>query len=264
MPLAVGALEIDMAPAREMYVDVGPFLHLLLVGVLDPIVGTGTVTTFGTGLLSILRGAGYAGQILVLDEVETLQRVRADVRDRALNVLRQLIDEVDQGRYPGLHLVITGTPAFFDGPRGVTRLAPLAQRLHTDFTTDARFDNPRAIQLRLRGFDIDGLGEVGRRARNLYGEGSTAPDRIAARCDDSYLAVLAGAVTGDLGGKVVVAPRVFLKKLVGDVLDRVDQFDDFDPRRDYKLTITDGELTEIERNARAATGVDEIDLDLDP
>ncbi len=219
---------------------------------------------FLAGLLSILRGAGYAGLVLVLDEVETLQRVRSDVRDRALNALRQFIDEVDQGRYPGLYLVITGTPAFYDGPQGVTRLPPLAQRLHTDFTTDARFDSPRAIQLRLRGFDVDGLREVGARVRDLYAEGSTAPERIAERCDDGYLASLAGAVTGDLGGKVGVAPRVFLKKLVGDILDRVDQFDDFDPRRDYKLTITDGELTDIERNARAATNVDEIDLDLDP
>jgi hypothetical protein len=219
---------------------------------------------FLAGLLSILRGAGYAGLVLVLDEVETLQRVRSDVRDRALNALRQLIDEVDQGRYPGLYLVITGTPSFFDGPQGVTRLPPLAQRLHTDFTTDARFDSPRAIQLRLRGFDVDGLAEVGRRVRDLYADGSTAPERIAQRCDDRYLAVLASAVTGDLGGKVGVAPRVFLKKLVGDVLDRVDQFDDFDPRCDYKLTITDSELTDIERNARAATSVDEIDLQLDP
>ena len=59
-----------------------------------------------------------------------------------------------------------------------------------------------------------------------------------------------------------VAPRVFLKKLVGDVLDRVDQFPDFDPRRDYRLTIVDSELTAVERNARAAASVDEVDLDL--
>ena len=36
---------------------------------------------------------------------------------------------------------------------------------------------------------------------------------------------------------------MFLKKLVGDVLDRVDQFPDFDPRRDYALTVSDSELT---------------------
>jgi hypothetical protein len=217
---------------------------------------------FLAGLLTILRGAGYAGLVLVLDEVETLQRVRSDARDRALNALRQLIDEVDQGRFPGLYLVITGTPAFFDGPQGAPRLPPLAQRLHTDFTTDTRFDNPRAVQLRLPGFDVAGLEEVGRRVRDLYRDGATAPERIAQRCDDAYVALLARAVTGDLGGKVGVAPRVFLKKLVGDVLDRVDQFPDFDPRRDYQLTIADAELTEVERNARAAASVDEIDLEL--
>ena len=219
---------------------------------------------FLAGLLSILRGAGYAGLVLILDEVETLQRVRSDVRDRALNALRQLVDEVDQGRYPGLYLVITGTPAFFDGPQGATRLPPLAQRLHTDFTTDARFDNPRAIQLRLRGFDLDGLTEVGRRVRDLYADGSENAAGVHERCDDSYLHVLAKAVTGDLGGNVGVAPRVFLKKLVGEVLDRVDQFADFDPRRHYQLTITDGELTDIERNARSAASVEDIDLEIDP
>ncbi|MGH9280796.1 MAG: BREX system ATP-binding protein BrxD, partial [Acidimicrobiales bacterium] len=219
---------------------------------------------FLAGLLTILRGAGYAGQVLVLDEVETLQRVRSDARDRALNALRQLIDEIDQRRFPGLYLVITGTPAFFDGPQGAGRLPPLAQRLHTDFTTDARFDNPRAVQLRLPGFDLAGLGEVGRRVRDLYRDGAAAPARIDERCDDAYVSVLAAAVTGNLGGKVGVAPRVFLKKLVGDVLDRIDQFDDFDPRRDYPLTIADAELTEVERNARAASSVDQIDLELEP
>jgi len=216
---------------------------------------------FLAGLVTILRGAGYAGLVFVLDEVETLQRVRSDARDRALNALRQLIDEVDQGRFPSLYLVVTGTPAFFDGPQGAQRLAPLAQRLHTDLTTDARFDSPRAVQLRLAGFTVDGLGEVGRRIRDLYADGADA-GRIRSACDDDYIALLAKAVTGDLGGRVGVAPRVFLKKLVGDVLDRVDQFPDFDPRRDYRLTIVDSELTAVERNARAATSVDEIDLDL--
>lgn len=107
---------------------------------------------FLQGLLAVLKDAGHPGLLVVLDEVETLQRVRGDVRDKALNALRQLIDEVDSDRYPGLYLVITGTPAFFEGPSGLKRLPPLAQRLHTDFTTDARFDNPRAVQVRVTGF----------------------------------------------------------------------------------------------------------------
>jgi hypothetical protein len=220
--------------------------------------------TFLQGLLVLLRDAGHPGLIVVLDEVETLQRMRGDVREKALNALRQLIDEVDSGRFPGLEIVITGTPAFYDSPQGVPRLPPLAQRLHTDFTTDARFDNPRAIQVRLPGFTIDSLTEIGRRVRDLYAEGSAIPARILERCDDRYVKELAQAVTGDLGARVGVAPRVFLKKLVGDVLDRVDQFDDFDPHRHYQLTIADSELTEVERSARRtpAASPDDIALDL--
>ncbi|SNQ47231.1 putative ATP/GTP-binding protein [Frankia canadensis] len=221
---------------------------------------------FLQGLLVVLRDSGFRGLLLVLDEVETLQRVRSDARDKALNALRQLIDEVHSGRFPGLFLVITGTPAFYDGPQGVARLAPLAQRLATDFTADPRFDNPRAAQLRLAGFTEASLVELGGRVRHLYADGSSgeAAGRIETLVDDAYLAELAAAVAGRLGGKVGVAPRLFLKKLVGDVLDRVDQFDDFDPRRDYPLTIASAELTDLERNAaRGATRADDIDLDLE-
>lgn len=218
--------------------------------------------SFLAGLLTVLRDAGSSGLVLVLDEVETLQRVRGDVRDRALNALRQLIDELDAGRFPGLYLVLTGTAAFYDGTQGAQRLTPLAQRLHTDFTTDQRFDNPRAPQIRLRGFDLSSLVEVGTRVRDIYADGASALARVRERVDDAYIELLAKAVSGELGDQVGVAPRVYLKKLVGDVLDRVDQFDDFDPRQHYQLTITDAELTAVERNARRATSVDDIDLDI--
>lgn len=219
---------------------------------------------FLQGLLAILRDCGHPGLLLVLDEVETLQRVRSDARDKALNALRQLIDEVHSGRFPGLYLIITGTPAFYDGPQGVQRLAPLAQRLATDFTTDARFDNPRAVQIRLPGFTVESLTELGGHVRDLYAAGSTARDRIAASADDAYLRDLAKAVAGGLGGKVGIAPRVFLKKLVGDVLDRIDQFDDFDPRKHYALTLAPSELTATERNAAAtpAAAAGDVELNL--
>lgn len=216
---------------------------------------------FLQGLLTVLRDCGHPGLLVVLDEIETLQRVRGDVREKGLNALRQLLDEIDAGRFPGLFLVITGTPAFFDGQQGVQRLPPLAQRLATDFTTDPRFDSPRAVQLRLAGFDLERLGELGRRVRDLYAGAARYPQRVEQQVDDAYLMELATAVTGGLGGKVGVAPRVFLRKLVADVLDRVDEFEDFDPRKHYALTITDGELTEVERNAAAARA-DDIDLEM--
>ena len=218
--------------------------------------------SFLQGLLVVLRDCGHAGLFVVLDEVETLQRVRSDVRDKGLNALRQLIDEIDGGRFPGLYLSITGTPAFFDGPQGVQRLPPLAQRLHVDFSSDAKFDNPRAVQIRLPAFDFTRLVAVGLRIRDIYAEGLPNSDRIARRVGDAYVEDLARAVAGSLGGSVGIAPRVFLKKLVGDVLDRVDQFEDFDPRQHYALTVSDQELTDEEREARNPGSADDVPLDL--
>jgi hypothetical protein len=217
---------------------------------------------FLQGVLTLVKDAGHAGLLVVLDEVETIQRVRSDARDKSLNALRQLIDEVEGGRFPGLFLLITGTPAFFDGPQGVRRLEPLAQRLHVDFQTDARFDNPRAVQLRLPPFDLDRLCKVGSQVRDIFLVRASAPDRVAKVCDDALVRRLAEAVAGKLGGKVGIAPRIFLKKLVADMLDRVDLHPDFDPARDYSLTVSEMEMTPVERQASGAKGLDEIELEL--
>jgi hypothetical protein len=221
---------------------------------------------FLQGLLTVLADSGHAGLVLVLDEVETLQRVRGDIRDKALNALRQLIDDVDAGRFPGLVLVVTGTPAFFDGPQGVQRLAPLAQRLHVDFLPDPAFDNPRAVQIRLPGFTHEALLELGGKVRDLYMAGCASPARVASAADDDYTETLAKSLESQFGGRVGVAPRIFVKKLI-DVLDRVDQHPGFDPRRDYVATMDARELTDAERAAMPhppplapASSVDDIDL----
>ncbi len=215
---------------------------------------------FLIGLLTILHDSGFPGLVLVLDEVETLQRMRADTRERGLNALRQLIDEIDAGRFPGLYLVITGTPAFFDGAQGVQRLAPLAQRLHVDFGTDRRFDNPRAVQIRLAPFDQGSLVAVGKRVRDIYAQTQPNETRLRSVVTDEYIETLARAVAGGLGGKVGVAPRLFLKKLVADVLDRVDLHESFDPGQHYSLTLNESEMTANERAAAGATNVDDIVL----
>ena len=79
--------------------------------------------------------------------------------------------------------------------------------------------------------------------------------------DDAYVADLATSVAGRLGGRVGVAPRLFLKKLVGDVLDRIDQYADFDPRVHYALTVRPDEMDDLERNS-AASSPDDVVLDL--
>jgi hypothetical protein len=217
--------------------------------------------SFLRGLLLILKDSGYSGLVLVLDEIETIQRVRSDVREKGLNALRQLLDDIDGGRFPGLYLVITGTPAFYDGPQGIQRLEPLAQRLHVDFPTDARFENPRAVQLRLTTFNHDRLVEVGTKVRDLFTADCKAPDRVRSLANAEYIDTLARSMTGKLGGKVGITPRLFLKKLVVNVLDTIDLHDTFDPRKDYELTVSSNEMTAVEREAQAKN-VDDIELDL--
>ena len=52
---------------------------------------------------------------------------------------------------------------------------------------------------------------------------------MRAKVGDEVLGHLARGVAGALGGKVGVAPRLFLRKLVADLLDKVDLYEDFDP-----------------------------------
>jgi hypothetical protein len=215
---------------------------------------------FLRGLLVLLKQTGRPGLLFVLDEVETIQRVRGDVREKSLNALRQFMDAISRGDYPGLYLVITGTPAFFDGAQGVRRLPPLADRLHVDFEAEARFDNPRAVQIRLLGFDDAKLFEAATRVRGLFP--AQHPERIQAKVPDELLRGLIRQVSGQLGNRTGLVPRLFLKKLV-DLLDKVDLHEDFDPTVHWQLRISPTEMTAEEAEAAGIQrSADDIVLDL--
>lgn len=57
-----------------------------------------------------------------------------------------------------------------------------------------------------------------------------------------------------------MAPRLFLKKLVGEVLDRIDLHPDFDPCKHHALTLAESEMMPNERAAACATSADDIEL----
>ena len=125
-----------------------------------------------------------------------------------------------------------------------------------------RMQDLMGVSIRLAGFDHDRLVELGTNVRTVYVAGAEAPDRVAQLVDDSYVSDLADAVAGNLGGQVGIAPRLFLKKLVGDVMDKVDLHAEFDPREHYQLTVGDAELLEVERNLQRGGTIDDIELDL--
>lgn len=209
--------------------------------------------TFLSGLLQLLRQSGYDGLVVVLDEVETIQRMNVQTREKSLNALRQLMDMLAKEELAGLYLVMTGTRDFFEGYKGLKALAPLYQRVQVSFSEDPRFDNLRAPQVRLLPFTEERLLTVGRRVRDLYPAKNT--DRVEARVDDPFLSALVSQVTAGFGGKVAIAPRLFLRELI-DVMDRVDLHEDYNPADHYKLELQDGKLNPEELAAKLGRPVE--------
>jgi len=217
--------------------------------------------TFLAGLLCLLRQTDRPGLVVVLDEVETVQRMNSQTREKALNALRQLMDQLANEQLPGLYLVVTGTRDFFEGYKGLKSLTPLYQRVNTNFGDDPRFDNLLATQVRLNAFDASRLLDVGRRVRDLYP--AKEVDRVAERVSDAFIEGLVNQVTTGFGGKVTVAPRVFLRELI-DVIDRVEQHDAYDPAAHYKLALNGDTLTAEELAAKEGRAEIESEEDEPP
>lgn len=174
------------------------------------------------GLVEIIKASGYKGLVIVIDEAETILRMRRDVRGKSLNGIRQICDAAD--RYRGLLWIFTGTPEFYDTKRGVAGLQPLHDRIQ--FLTHGGFANPRQAQLALEPFHADRLTEVALKLRELYPTADRT--RLTSRITPAFIDQLVAKVTTGFKGDVGVVPRQFLRHFV-DVLDLVAEHDDFDP-----------------------------------
>ena len=176
------------------------------------------------GAVEIVRAAGYAGLVVVIDEAETILRMRTDSRQKSLNGIRQIVDAA--GSYPGLLWVFTGTPDFYDSRRGVASLPPLHDRIA--FVKQGRFASSRQAQLELVPFDRERLEAVAVRLRELYPAQDRA--RLEARISREFIGRLVDEVTTGFRGDVGVVPRQFLRAFVLH-MDLVDEHPDYDPAK---------------------------------
>lgn len=187
------------------------------------------VVPFLRGWLELMEASGYSGLFLVLDEVETILRLRRPERLKSLEVLRQLIDAIENNELPGLHLVMTGTPDFFEGPQGVPALQPLHERIRVT-GHDHEPTNLRQPQISLPILDKERLFSAAQKIRSLYPSGH--PEVLETKVPDAFISALVDSMTAGFGGQVEVVPRLFLREFV-HILDLVDQHDDYDPLRSY-------------------------------
>jgi len=98
--------------------------------------------------------------------------------------------------------------------------------------------------------------------RNIFVSGLEDGDRVGTTVNASVISALATGIAGRLGGEVGLAPRIFLKKLVAELLDVAELHEEFDPRVHYKPVIAGEELNDAERAAVGSVSPDEIKLDL--
>lgn len=189
-------------------------------------IGSRDALDYLRGVLEIVKAAGYAGLVIVIDEAETILRMRADSRHKSLNGIRQIADAA--GSYPGLLWLFTGTPEFFDTRHGVAGLAPLHDRIR--FLKQGRFASLRQAQLELVPFDATRLRAVALRLRELF----PTPDRgrLDQLVSPAFVERLVAEVTAGFKGDVGVVPRQFLREFVTQ-LDLVEEHADYDPMQEY-------------------------------
>ncbi len=189
-------------------------------------IGSRDALDYLRGVLEIVKAAGYQGLVIVIDEAETILRMRSDSRHKSLNGIRQIADAA--GSYPGLLWLFTGTPEFFDTRHGVAGLAPLHDRIR--FLKQGRFASLRQAQLELVPFDADRLRSVALRLRELFPSSDRA--RLDSRVERRVHRRLVAEVTTGFKGDVGVVPRQFLREFVTQ-MDLVEEHDDYVPMNEY-------------------------------
>jgi hypothetical protein len=201
-------------------------------------IGSKEAMDYLQGILAITKASGYKGLVIVIDEAETMLRMKADIRAKSLNGIRQICDAAD--RYPGLFWVFTGTPEFFDTNRGVAGLSPLHDRLKLIQT--GKFANPRQPQLVLTPFDRDRLKDVALKLREIYPTENRK--QLTKKVTPEFIDLLADKVTQGFGGDVGIVPRQFLRQLV-NILDLAATEPDFDPMTDGGYDLVELSAEEI-------------------
>ena len=197
--------------------------------------------TYLHAVCHVARLAGHTGLVVLLDEVETVQRLRRPEREKSLSNLRQIVDALHDGGFRYMHFLLTGTPSFFEDRKSVPSLQPLHERIKL-MDTDDRFRNLRQPQIVLRAFDRGRLLAVAQKVREIYEIAYQPVDRT--RVSDAFIEKMADHLTSKFGGRVDVLPRVFLREFV-NVLDLVQDYPDYDPAEQYAFDLEKARREEL-------------------
>jgi hypothetical protein len=176
---------------------------------------------FLQAMAALLVHIGYAGLVVIFDEVELIRGIsRPDSRNAAYENIRYLIDKTAGGEFAHCGFILAGSEDLFtDELRGVASNRALYDRLKPDRGKRRTKDFPHPL-IALTGFDQVKLHEVAQRVRQVHGiaYGWEASERLP----DELIKRLIEATAARVGDKFTSVPRGFLKGLV-DCLDALEQ-----------------------------------------
>lgn len=212
----------------------------------------GTVTRensfeFFRALLHMIKSAGYEGLVVILDEVETVQKLQtANMRNNAYENLRFFIDETDKNNFQNCFFLYTGTTDLMESEKGFKALEPLDQRVKVK--RDKSYKNLRQPVMFLDGFNKDKLREVAIKVRNIHGE--VYEWDAGEKVNDKFIQKYISDMTNGFGGEINISPRGFLRKLI-DILDKSQMYDNYIPEEKFNFDDEVRNMVEVTENTKA-------------
>lgn len=167
---------------------------------------------FLKGVLMLTKEAGYAGTIVVLDEVETIRNIpNKSIRKKAYEIIRHILDDIGAGKFTCALFLITATPEFFTHRTGIKEYTALEERIRLIISEGGNRSNKQPI-LELLPLQKEHLFLLASKIRKIHGEAEGWD--IMNRIPDPDLTSLAQYVSSGALGIQESEPRAFLKKLI--------------------------------------------------
>ena len=179
----------------------------------------------------LLKSAGYAGLVIILDEIETVRNyVKKSSRDEAYENLRYFVDGVDGNGFENCFFLYSGTTELMETERGFKSLEPLYQRIKVE--KEEKFRNLRQPVIYLKEFNNSKLFEVSEKVRELHGEahGWNPLNKVTNEFINKFIT----DKTVAFNKEIEISPRGYLRVFV-DILDKAETYEEYWPEKEFKF-----------------------------
>lgn len=181
-------------------------------------IGKSTAVDAMRGLLWVVRGSGYKGLVLCIDEIEELAKLGTRKRqDQALQALREYVDHAGgDGGFANFCMYLAATPEMFEGPEYFPRYDALATRIQP-LSNELNWRAP-VVDLDRTPLTAAELAEVGLRIHTVHQSafGNVATPAI----DASFVRSLVEHI---LASRARIAKPRLLARIMVDELERARQ-----------------------------------------